>query len=133
MFGRKRFIESIITPRLPPVRGYIVSLFCLIGLTSCSRPSTEAYVRALEKMAELSDNHQDNCQSMGRALSNYLERHGDVIRDYQDYIRRMPDAERKELENERFGPRVRRAMKRMIPGHKRCMKDDDVRKAYEKI
>lgn len=102
-------------------------------LGACARPSIEAYVEALERMAVVVEAHRNDCDAMGRALARFLEREGEPIRTYQAHSSRLTHAERAELEGPRYGPRVQAAMARLVPGHRRCDRNSAVRKAYERL
>lgn len=99
-------------------------------LMSCEQPSTEAYVGAMEKLALIVQRHERDCDGMGRALKSFIERDGTAIRDYQAHQNRLPKKHRAKLEARPYGPRLRRAMERIIPGHQRCLEHDSVREAF---
>lgn len=97
---------------------------------ACHRPSTEAYVKALEQMAEIMDRHVNDCERMGRALKRFMDQRGDAIRQYSDASHRLSRTERAKLEGPRFGPRIRQSMKKIMPGHHRCHHHPKVREAF---
>lgn len=98
--------------------------------TSCEWPDTEAYVVALEKMARVVEENQEDCDAMGRALGHFLRNQGAPIRVYNEHDTRLTKRERAVLEGPKYRPRVQRAMARLLPGHQRCMTNDSVRKAF---
>lgn len=108
----------------------MIAIGALLLLAACEKPSTEAYVRATEKLALIVERHERDCTSMGRALKRFIEKEGGAIRDYQAHQNRLPKKHRAKLEARPYGPRLRRAMERMVPGHQRCLEHDAVREAF---
>lgn len=105
----------------------------LLGLVGCSKPSTEAYVVATERLATIVDRYAHNCDQMAEALDQFMRDEAEPIRTYQAHQTRLDRGEKDELEHPPYERRIHRAMEKLVPGHQACLEHPGVRAAFMKI
>lgn len=110
-----------------------VAIAALMGTCGCHRPSTEAYVAALEELAEITSRYERDCEQMAGAIREFLKQRGEPLRDYQAHAHRLSKKERQTLEGPKYGPRIRKAMDRLAPGHERCLGNRSIAAAFEAL
>ena len=111
---------------------YGLLLLVIWGLSSCSGPSTEEYVTALEKMAQVVDQHSMNCERMGVALSEFANGPGKTIRNYHKYQKHIVSSKREKAESA-YKKRIQTAMKLLKPSHTECATNKRVIAAFEML